>query len=213
MTAGKGLKKCALCENATPMQKTKGLELHVVPRHAHDACEAVVQPILALTYYTTVRWVLGIVNTKSRAGSRLLRRVACVFSSRVWVYNRSKRRSYTSDGMPLQGHNMDGFWTAEFGTNSGMFGGGVAFLQDGKLKGGDSFYYYVGEYNLSGKTFTATLRISPFIVGARSVFGTVNQELTLELVGSLIDDGKVIAQGRAREMPNQNFAVKLTKRD
>jgi hypothetical protein len=107
---------------------------------------------------------------------------------------------------------MDGFWTAEFGTNSGMFGGGVAILQDGKLRGGDSFYYYVGEYDLSGRTFKATLRISPFIAGAKSVFGTVNQELTLELVGSLIDDGRVIAQGHAREIPGQNFAVKLTKR-
>jgi hypothetical protein len=53
------------------------------------------QPIPALTYYTTVRWILGIVNTKPHARSRLLRRVACVFSSQVWVYNRSKRRSYT----------------------------------------------------------------------------------------------------------------------
>jgi hypothetical protein len=40
VTAGKGLKKRALRENATPMLKTKGLELHVVARHAHDAWEA-----------------------------------------------------------------------------------------------------------------------------------------------------------------------------
>src|SRR5437763_4531778 len=90
---------------------------------------------------------------------------------------------------------MDGLWTAEFGSDTGMFGGGVAVFRAGKIVGGDHTYYYVGEYTLKGTFFQATLTISPFIEGAESVFHTVGQDLTLELAGSLTGEGLATAQG------------------
>jgi len=111
-----------------------------------------------------------------------------------------------------QGLNMEGFWTAEFGSSSGIFGGGAVVFREGKIVGGDSTYYYTGEYSVSGNTFKATLKISPFIEGAESVFKTVGRDLTLDLEGSLTPDGRLIAQGRPREMPGLNFGAKLTKR-
>ena len=107
---------------------------------------------------------------------------------------------------------MEGFWTAEFGSSSGIFGGGAVVFREGKIVGGDSTYYYTGEYSVSGNTFKATLKISPFIEGAESVFKTVGRDLTLDLEGSLTPDGRLIAQGRPREMPGLNFGAKLTKR-
>ncbi len=111
-----------------------------------------------------------------------------------------------------QGLNMEGFWTAEFGSSTGIFGGGAVVFREGKLMGGDSTYYYTGEYAVSGNTFKATLRLSPFIEGAESVFKTVGRDLTLDIEGSLTPDGRLIAQGRPREMPSLNFGAKLTKR-
>lgn len=107
---------------------------------------------------------------------------------------------------------MDGLWTAEFGSSTGMFGGGVTVFQDGKILGGDGTYFYVGEFNLRGREFEATLRTSPFIEGAQSVFKTTGQDLTLELSGSLTDENHAIAQGHPRGMPNLKFGVKLTRR-
>jgi hypothetical protein len=107
---------------------------------------------------------------------------------------------------------MDGLWTAEFGSSAGMFGGGVVFFQDGRMFGGDGTYFYVGEYEFRGNTFQATLRVSPFIDGAESIFKTVGQDLTLNLVGSLTGEGRAIAQGHPSGMPNLKFGVKLTKR-
>jgi hypothetical protein len=107
---------------------------------------------------------------------------------------------------------MNGLWTAEFGSSTGMFGGGVAVFRDGKVLGGDGTYYYIGEYTLKGSAFQATLKVSPFIPGAESVFKTVGKDLTLELEGSLTDEGRAIAQGHSREMPALKFGVKLTKR-
>jgi len=107
---------------------------------------------------------------------------------------------------------MNGLWTAEFGSSTGMFGGGVVIFRDGKMLGGDGTYYYTGEYNLTGKAFSATLKVSPFIEGAESVFKTVGRDLTLELVGSLAGEGRLIAQGQTKELPDLKFGVKLTKR-
>jgi hypothetical protein len=107
---------------------------------------------------------------------------------------------------------MDGLWTAEFGSSAGVFGGGVATLRDGTITGGDGTYFYLGSYRLMGRTFQATLKVSPYIEGAESVFKTKGRDLTLELTGSLTPDGQVIAQGTPREVPDVRFAVKLTRR-
>ncbi len=111
-----------------------------------------------------------------------------------------------------EGYTMNGLWTAEFGSTTGMFGSGVAVFLDGKIMGGDNLYYYMGEYRLHGNAFEAILRISPFIGGAESVFKTVGQDLTLELAGSLAGEGRATAQGHPKEMPHLKFGVTLTKR-
>jgi hypothetical protein len=107
---------------------------------------------------------------------------------------------------------LDGFWTAEFGSSAGVFGGGVAVLQNGKLYGGDGGYFYVGTYSFKEKEFHATLEIAPFIEDYPSVFKTVNQKITLELIGSIIDNNQLRAQGYSKGMPNVSFGVKLTRR-
>lgn len=109
--------------------------------------------------------------------------------------------------------DIDGLWTAEFGSSTGIFGGGAAVLKEGKIMGGDSTYYYTGEYSFSGNTFKATLKISPFIAGAESVFKTIGKDLTLDLTGSMSPDGRLLAQGHPEGMPHLNFGVKLTRRN
>lgn len=111
----------------------------------------------------------------------------------------------------MEAYSMNGLWTAEFGTSNGMFGGGVVTFDHGKISGGDSWYYYVGEYHFDGGTFRATLRVVPFIEGAQTVFKTVGREITLDLEGSLIDEHHATGQGKAREIPDIKFGVKLTK--
>jgi hypothetical protein len=107
---------------------------------------------------------------------------------------------------------LDGLWTAEFGSSVGVSGGGVAVFQDGRVLGGDNAYLYVGSFKSSGTKFSATLQVSPFIDGVESVFRTIGKNLTLELTGELTSDGQAIAQGYPVEMPTLKFGVKLTKR-
>jgi hypothetical protein len=107
---------------------------------------------------------------------------------------------------------MDGLWTAEFGSSTGISGGGVAIFRDGLIWGGDATYYYTGSYTVAGKEFKASLTIFPYIEGAESVFGTIGKELTIDLQGSLVSEREAIAQGYPRGMPGFNFGAKLTKR-
>lgn len=69
---------------------------------------------------------------------------------------------------------MNGLWTVEFGSSTGMFGGGVAVFRDGQILGGDGLYYYIGEYSLLNKTLTATIRTAPFIEGKLGKIGDEN---------------------------------------
>jgi hypothetical protein len=115
--------------------------------------------------------------------------------------------------METRERNFDGLWTAEFGSSTGMFGGGVAVFLNGKILGGDATYFYIGEYRFKGSDhFEAKIKSAPFISGAASVFKTVGQELTLEISGSFTDHDHAIAQGFATEMPNLKFGVRLTRR-
>ena len=108
--------------------------------------------------------------------------------------------------------HIDGLWTAEFGSSTGSFGGGVAVFRGGTILGGDGTHFYIGEYEIEGRDLKATLHVAPFISGAQSIFRTIGQDLTLELQGTLLGIDQAIAQGRAREMPTLTFGVKLTKR-
>jgi hypothetical protein len=107
---------------------------------------------------------------------------------------------------------IEGFWTAEFGSSVGIFGGGVVFLQEGKVTGGDNAYFYSGAYSLIENAFSATVAVKPFIQGVASVFNTVDQEFTLELTGSLEGQDRLVAQGQRKDMPGVTFGVKLTRR-
>jgi len=107
---------------------------------------------------------------------------------------------------------MEGLWTAEFGSSAGIFGGGVVVFQGGRVMGGDNGYFYVGTYELTDNALRASIEVSPFIEGVESVFKTMGRQLTLELVGSLVDERHIRAQGHPRQMPQLKLGVKLTKR-
>jgi T3SS negative regulator,GrlR len=108
---------------------------------------------------------------------------------------------------------MDGLWTAEFGSSVGMFGSGVVVFHQGKIMGGDNGYFYLGTYKLNENALQATINVEPFIEGIESAFKTLGRKFTLDLVGTLVDEKRIIAQGHPKEMPQFSLGVKLTKRD
>jgi T3SS negative regulator,GrlR len=106
---------------------------------------------------------------------------------------------------------LDGFWTIEFGSNSGLAGAGVLCCAEGKILGGDAGYYYYGQYRCDGAAFEADLTVVPFIPNYVSVFGTQGQSVTLHLTGNVNGDN-ALAQGQPSTMPQYSFGAKLIKR-
>jgi len=102
---------------------------------------------------------------------------------------------------------MDGLYKAEFQTPFGK-GGAVFFLIDGKLRGGNSALFYVGEYSFNGGQFTATMKTNrhTFDLKVASVFGM--DELTVTLEGQ-VDGDTISIDGIADEVPDMQLHGKM----
>ncbi len=86
----------------------------------------------------------------------------------------------------------------------------------GKIQGGDGSYFYIGSYeesNVSGANiFRAKINVKPFLPRAKSFFNTFDQELILNLEGTLKDENNAVAVGRSEEIPGVDLGVRLTRR-
>lgn len=102
----------------------------------------------------------------------------------------------------------NGLYKVEFHTQLGS-GSGIVFLQDGKLHGGDSSLYYVGDYSL-GEDFTAQVEtnLHSKMFGMSSVFGIDNAHI--KLTGKQKGDTAELT-GTAREAPGVSFKALLKK--
>jgi len=71
---------------------------------------------------------------------------------------------------------LDALWSVRFISNSMSTGAGVIIIKNGKIVGGDSQYYYIGELTLTDDIVNAevTATIHTRIPGLESVFGQID---------------------------------------
>lgn len=103
----------------------------------------------------------------------------------------------------------DGLYKVAFQTPLGQ-GSGVVVLQGGKLSGGDSAMYYVGNYTLNADKFTAEVRTDAHsqAPGMQPVFG--RDQVTIRLTGTT-DGDTAKTTGTAPEAPGVSFQASLTR--
>lgn len=104
---------------------------------------------------------------------------------------------------------IEALWSLEFVAANGNDGGGVVIFESGRIFGGDSSYYYVGSYEISGSKLTANVVVNHYFGDVNNVFGPY-KKVTLELAGQVEQD-QFIVQGVAKE-PASNAKVRLTRR-
>lgn len=114
--------------------------------------------------------------------------------------------------MPITNTNAlpNGLYKVAFETRSGT-DYGVAYLQDGKLRGGDSGMAYVGSYEQVGQLFSADLSVTQHrhVPGAVSALGLNN--VLVQLHGLVDSDSCVIrVQGSSPESAAVRFAARLS---
>ena len=83
----------------------------------------------------------------------------------------------------------NGLYKIAFETPSGVEYG-IAYLQDGKLRGGDSGMAYVGSYELTGDILSAEISVSQhrYVPGAVRALGFNNVQVHLS---GLVDDSTI----------------------
>ena len=99
----------------------------------------------------------------------------------------------------------NGLYKVHFTTRLGS-GAGVIVLRDGRLYGGDSGMYYVGDYTLNGDRFTADVQTDRHTANLSPVLGVDRARITL--TGTYSNDS-VEAEGSAHENPDVSFRANL----
>jgi len=87
---------------------------------------------------------------------------------------------------------------------------GVAVLQDGRLRGGDSGMVYVGTYAQDGELFSADVRVSQhhYVPGAVSALGL--NDVMVQLHGLLDERSVIRLRGTSPETDRIRFAARLS---
>jgi hypothetical protein len=100
---------------------------------------------------------------------------------------------------------FDGLWTVEFISMINRSGKGVLIARDKRLLGGDSSYYYSGNYEINGNNIAGTVIIIRYEPTGISVFGDVDS-FKISFSGQ-IDNLHFSATGSIVNMPN--FKIKI----
>lgn len=91
--------------------------------------------------------------------------------------------------------SVEGHWTVRFASVAGervqRESGGVVTFHAGQVVGGDTWAYYSGTYQLSGRHMTLRVNVSiHFTEGGESILGGPLVPYTLVGVAELSDDGR-----------------------
>jgi T3SS negative regulator,GrlR len=103
----------------------------------------------------------------------------------------------------------DGLYKVEFHTVHGT-GSGVVYAVDGKIRGGNSGFAFVGNYSAKGEKIAVKVSTQRhnYDPGFKPLFGT--DTVTLTLLGT--DNGEMLDfEGTALQLPGVNFKAVLTR--
>jgi hypothetical protein len=110
----------------------------------------------------------------------------------------------------MKPHLPNGLYKLAFESRTGT-DYGVAYLSDGKLRGGDSGMAYVGTYTQEGQLFSAEMSVTQHrrVPGAVSALGL--NDVLVELHGLVDDSSNVVrVQGSSPETSAVRFAARLS---
>ena len=102
---------------------------------------------------------------------------------------------------------MEGLWTIYF--RSGFFGTGVAVFKDNRLLGGDTYYYYDGNFKLRDHRVDATIMVVRFNLTGVGVFGNLDS-FNLNVSGDITGD-EMQLQGEMLEQPDKKISIHCKK--
>jgi len=105
---------------------------------------------------------------------------------------------------------LEALYGAEFSSNLGDMGYGVAVVETGRILGGDSSFVFVGSYEVENGIIKADVKCTNDRGVMESIFGDI-KEYTVRVQGAPADD-EFTLNGHVVENPAMLVEVKLTRR-
>jgi T3SS negative regulator,GrlR len=105
---------------------------------------------------------------------------------------------------------VEGFWTLQF--SGKVYGSGVAILLHGKVFGGESGYYYMGNYTVTEKLLKARVSVhnfDPAVLSGFGITGDFEMEVSVTLQSS---DGSAQGTAMIAGQPQHSLGLRMTKR-
>ena len=107
--------------------------------------------------------------------------------------------------------NLEALWAAHFGDVAAPdhFNGGVVVFETGRVFGGDSSFYYTGEYDTSGEAFSAQIKITHYSGDDVTAFGLqVSRSRKIKIKGRR-DGNKIIGEMWPVDFPLNRLPIRL----
>ncbi len=104
---------------------------------------------------------------------------------------------------------LSGLWTIEFSTNAGDMPGGVFIFQKGRIYGGNSGFFYLGNYIIDSDSINAKIEVVNSSSGANPIFGSLKNS-TLILWGR-VQAPEMELTGRLSARPALKIFLNCTK--
>jgi|SRR5208283_2330209 len=82
---------------------------------------------------------------------------------------------------------IEALWAVNFSTPLGFSGSGVAVFETGHIFGGDSLYYYIGDYVLNGDTVRGKAEVIHYSGPPWNTFGPI-ERVILQYEGQIQGD-------------------------
>jgi len=112
----------------------------------------------------------------------------------------------TTNGVP------SGLWSVIFGTANGNTATGVMVFDDERIAGGDSNFYYTGNYRCSGDEITAQIKVAHYGFSTGTIAGPILRGGTLHLnFHGRWTAETITADGRLEGAQSASVRCKLTK--
>jgi len=106
--------------------------------------------------------------------------------------------------------SVEALWSVEFKSNLQLFGSGVVIFETGRVFGGDSTFYYVGDYEVRNNEIEGLISITNYSGNNHSVIGSGNN-FNIRLKGP-IKSPKMELAGHRVDAPDVKVIVSLIRR-
>lgn len=107
--------------------------------------------------------------------------------------------------------SFEALYVVEFGDIEGIYrNGGVVVLETGRIFGGDSGYYYIGNYSIKEGKLTGTAKIVKHNPLFGNAFGDGANSFDVDVIAAIID-GEIEGSMMRVDMPSVRLPIRFMR--